>query len=129
MNEWQGTAAALAAALASLVGLTCWARAVPTRAWGDGAAGASADYAKARAWGVALCMLLLQTVTVILALGWAAGIAVVLAAWMLVGWMLVLAMNQWPHASLRWARHLGWAGAGLCGILLVEHLLRIGQAI
>ena len=129
MNEWQGAAAALAAALASLVGLTVWACAVPTRAWGEGAANASTVDVKLRAWGVALCTLLLQTVTVILALGWAAGIAVVLAAWMLSGWLLVLAMNQWPHASLCWARRLGWAGAGLCGILLIEHLLRTGQAM
>lgn len=126
MIEWQGTVAALAAALASLVGLTCWAHTVPTRAWGDGAAGASPAAARPRAWGVALCTLLLQTVTVILMLGWAAGVAVVLAAWMLLGWLLVLAMNQWPSASLRWARHLGWAGAGLCGVMLVAHLLRAG---
>lgn len=129
MNEWQGAAAASAAALASLVGLSVWARAVPTRAWGEGRAGVSTVNATSRAWGVALCTLLLQTVTVILALGWAAGLAVVLAAWMLSGWLLVLAMNQWPRATLRWARRLGWAGAGLCGILLIEHLWRSAQAI
>lgn len=118
MNELQSAAAALA----SLVALTCWARAVPTRAWGDGTAGLATP--QPRAWAVVLGTLLLQTATAILSLGWAAGIALVLAAWMVLGWLLVLAMNQWPRGSMRWAKGLGWTGAGICTAMWIVHLVR-----
>ena len=122
MNELLGASAALA----SLMALTRWAQAVPTRAWGDGAA--SSLPARQRAWAVAVSTLLLQTAAAIVAAGWAAGIALVLAAWMGLGWLLVLAMNQWPHASLHWAQRVGWAGGGVCVVALVVHGLRLGAA-
>ena len=122
MNELLGAAAALA----SLLALTRWAQAVPTRAWGDGAT--SNAPARQRAWAVAVGTLLLQTAAAVVAAGWAAGIALVLAAWMGLGWRLVLAMNQWPQASLRWALRVGWAGGGVCVLALVVHGLRLSAA-
>ena len=68
MNELLG----LAAALASLVALACWARTVPTRAWGDDTPTGAARW---RAKAVALGTLLLQTTTASLAAGWVAGVA------------------------------------------------------
>ena len=85
------------AALASLIGLTRWAQAVPTRAWGDGST-------TAQAWAVVLGTLALQTVAAIAAAGPTAGVALVIAAWMALGWLLVLAMNLRPQAALRWRR-------------------------
>lgn len=122
MNELLGAAAALA----SLIALTHWARAVSTRAWGSAAAPSPAS--PQRAWAVVLGTLLLQTVAATMAAGWAAGIALVLAAWMVLGWLLVLAMNHWPQASLRWAPRLGWAGGGICVLALGVQGLRMGGA-
>lgn len=115
-----------AAALASLMALTRWAQAVPTRALGDGATCSTA--APQRTWAVALATLGLQTAAAVVAAGWAAGTALVLAAWMVLGWLLVLAMNQWPQASLRWARRVGWAGGGVCVVALVAHVLGLAGA-
>jgi hypothetical protein len=75
---------------------------------------------------VVLGTLLLQTAAATVAVGWAAGIALVLAAWMALGWLLVLAMNQWPQASLRWAPRLGSAGGCVCVLALGVHGLRLG---
>ena len=100
------------AALASLIGLTLWARAVPTRAWGDGSTG------RAQAWAVALGTLALQTMAAITASGPTAGVALVIAAWMALGWLLVLAMNLWPQAALRWAPRLGALGGAGCVVAL-----------
>jgi hypothetical protein len=113
-----------ASALASLLALTHWARAVPTRAWGDEAA--SRQTSPQRAWALVLTTLLIQTAAATVATGWAAGIALVLAAWMVLGWLLVLAMNQWPEASLRWAPRLGWAGTSVCALALGVQVLRLG---
>ena len=107
MNELLG----LAAALASLVALACWARTVPTRAWGDDTPTGAARW---RAKAVALGTLLLQTTTASLAAGWVAGVA------------LVLAMNLWPQASQRWALRLGGLGLGGCVLALVACALGEG---
>ena len=101
------------AALASLLGLALWAGAVPTRAWGDGA---PANHRHAKA--VALGTLALQSAAAVSADGLAAGLVLVLAAWMVLGWLLVLAMNQWPAASRRWAWRLGAAGCVGCVLAL-----------
>ncbi len=98
------------AALVSLIALAQWAQATPTRAWGDGTQGS----ARARAWAIALAILALQTVTAVAAAGPAAGVALVLAAWMGLGWLLVLGMNQWPQATQRWASRLGAVGGLGC---------------
>ena len=108
------------AALASLLGLSQWARAVPTRAWGDGAQGA----ARVRARAAVLATLALQTVAAVVAAGPAAGVALVLAAWMALGWLLVLGMNQWPQAARRWAVRLGVLGCVGCGIAVAVVGLR-----
>lgn len=107
------------AALASLLGLALWAAAVPTRAWGDGA---STNHRRAGA--VTLGTLALQSAAAVAAGGPAAGLALVLAAWMVLGWLLVLAMNQWPAASLRWAWRLGVAGCVGCMLALAWPFLR-----
>lgn len=52
--------------------------------------------------------------------------ALVLAAWMVLGWLLVLAMNLWPQASQRWALRLGWLGMGGCVLALATCALREG---
>ena len=91
------------AALASLLGLGHWAQAVPTRAWGDGAQAPSSP-ARPRTAGAAA--------------GPAAGVALVLAAWMALGWLLVLGMNQWPRAARRWAVRLGALGCAGCAAAL-----------
>lgn len=113
MNEL----ASASAALASLIGLTCWARAVPTRAWGDGALTPSRA-ARLRTWAVVLATVALQSLVAIAAAGPAAGLALVAAAWMVLGWLLVLAMNQWPTDSLPWARRLGVLGGAGCVLAL-----------
>lgn len=111
MNELIGASAALA----SLIALTHWARAVPTRAWGDDTAATSTSL---RVWAVVLATLVLQALAATTAAGLAAGLALVVAAWMVLGWLLVLAMNQWPAASLRWGRRLGALGAAGCAVAL-----------
>jgi hypothetical protein len=100
------------AALASLVGLSHWARSVPTRAWGDG----TPD--RIRAWAIALGTTVLQGVAAVTAAGPTAGVALVIAAWMALGWLLVLAMNLWPQAALRWALRLGALGGAGCVVAL-----------
>lgn len=123
MNELIGASAALA----SLVGLTCWARTVPTRAWGDGTPPATA--ASRRAWAVVLATVVLQALAAITAAGLAAGLALVMAAWMVLGWLLVLAMNQWPAASLRWGHRLGALGGAGCVLALAWQFLRAGGLV
>ena len=124
MNELAGASAALA----SLIGLACWARTVPTRAWGGGATGTasspSSKGASLRAWAVALATLVLQALAATAAAGPAAGLALVIASWMVLGWLLVLAMNQWPVASPRWARRLGALGGAGCVLVPAWQLLR-----
>lgn len=111
------------AALASLRGLAFWAGAVPTRAWGDGA-----PASHRRAGVVVLGTLALQSATAVAATGLAAGLVLVLAAWMVLGWLLVLAMNQWPAASRRWARRLGAAGCVGCVLALAWPFLRVAAS-
>lgn len=106
------------AALASLVGLSHWARSVPTRAWGDG----TPD--RIRAWAIALGTMVLQGVAAVTAAGPTAGVALVIAAWMALGWLLVLAMNLWPQAALRWAWRLGALGGAGCVVALGWLLVR-----
>ena len=111
------------AALASLIGLSCWARAVPTRAWGDGALTTSRA-ALPRAWAVVLATVALQSIAAVAAAGLTAGLALVVAAWMVLGWLLVLAMNQWPATSLPWARRLGMLGGAGCVLALAWQCLQ-----
>ena len=120
MNELIGTSAALA----SLIALTFWARTVPTRAWGDGTPPATA--ASRCTWAVVLATFVLQALAATAAAGLAAGLALVVAAWMVLGWLLVLAMNQWPAASLRWGQRLGALGGAGCLLALALQLLRAG---
>ncbi|WCM94196.1 hypothetical protein M5C99_05560 [Acidovorax sp. NCPPB 2350] len=117
MNELLGASAALA----SLAALCQWARAVPTRAWGDGEGSPRARHG---ALAVALFTLALQGTAAVAAAGPAAGLALVPAAWMALGWSLTLAMNQWPEGSLRWARRLGAAGILGCVLGLAAQALR-----
>lgn len=112
------------AALTSLIALTYWARAVPTRAWGE-----ATPRAPARAFAVALSTIALQTVASMVAAGPAAGLAVVAASWMVLGWLLVLAMNQWPQASLRWAWALGLAGGCSCVLAIAWAALEWAHAL
>ncbi|MBV7544421.1 hypothetical protein [Acidovorax sp. sic0104] len=114
MNEITGACAALA----SLMALTGWARTVSTRAWGDGTG------ASGRAFAMALATLVLQALAATTAAGLAAGLALVVAAWMVLGWLLVLSMNQWPTASLQWARRLGALGGTGCVLALAWQLVR-----
>ena len=123
MNELIGASAALA----SLIALTRWARTVPTRAWGDGTPPAAA--ASRRAWAVVLATLVLQALAATAAAGPAAGLALVVAAWMVLGWLLVLAMNQWPASSLRWGHRLGALGGTGCLLALAWQLLRAGGLV
>ena len=108
------------AVLASLMALTHWAQAASTRAWGEGAQGP----ARLRAGAVVLATLALQTLTAMAAAGPAAGAALVLAAWMGLGWLLVLGMNQWPQAARRWAMRLGGLGCAGCGVAVAVVGLR-----
>lgn len=108
------------AALASLMALAHWGQAVTTRAWGDGLRGA----ARRRAWATALAALVLQTVTAVAAAGPAGGAALVVSAWMGLGWLLVLGMNQWPVAARRWAMRLGTLGCAGCVVALAVVGLR-----
>lgn len=105
---------AASAALASLTALAHWAQCAATRAWGDGLQG----LARRRAWATALGTLVLQTATAVAAAGPAAGVALVVSAWMGLGWLLVLGMNQWPMAAQRWAMRLGALGCAACVVAL-----------
>jgi hypothetical protein len=110
----------LSAVLASLLGLSAWAGATSTRAWGEPAA----------AWGhpraVVLATLALQGGTGIATGQWVDALALVAAAWMVLGGALVLAMNQWPAPARLWAPRLGWLGAGGCALALGAVLLPLG---
>lgn len=114
------TLALACAAAACLLALVHWAQATATRAWGDALSG---PQPQRKAWGLALGTLALQTAAATVAAGPAAGIAIPLASWMVLGWGLVLAMNLWPEGSLRWARRLGIAGCAGCTLALLVHAL------
>nr|WP_145552764.1 hypothetical protein [Variovorax boronicumulans] len=104
------------AVLASLLPLAAWAQAVPTRAWGDAAMGRRAS------WAIALASLALQAAAADIALGAAGAVALVVSAWMALGWLLVLGMNQWPAASRRVALALGLGGLAGCGLGIARAL-------
>lgn len=114
------TLALACAAAACLLALVHWAQATATRAWGDALAG---PRPQRKAWGLALATLALQTAAATVAADMAAGIAIALASWMVLGWGLVLAMNQWPEGSLRWARRIGATGWAGCVLGLAAHAL------
>ena len=114
------TLALACAAAACLLALVHWAQATATRAWGDALAGPPTQR---KAWGLALATMALQTAAAATAAGLAAGIAIAVASWMVLGWGLVLAMNQWPEGSLRWARRIGMAGWAGCVLGLLAHAL------
>ncbi|WP_235516162.1 hypothetical protein [Acidovorax sp. Root219] len=114
------TLALACTAAACLLALVHWAQATATRAWGDVLAGPPTQR---KAWGLALATLALQASAATMAAGPAAGIAIALASWMVLGWGLVLAMNQWPKGSLRWARRIGAVGWAGCVLGLLIHAL------
>lgn len=109
MNEWL----ALCASLASLTALCALAQSTPTRAWGEPPSVRWLSLARLKLGGVMLLQLMALTCTA----GWVAALLITLSSWMLFGWMLVLLMNQWPAASLRWGRRVGMAGVlGVLGL-------------
>ena len=115
MNAFAGASAALA----SLLALALCARLAPTRAWGE-----RASASHRRTWAVALGAVALQGTAAMATAGIAAGLALVLGSWMLLGWLLVLSMNQWPAGTLRWAPRLGAAGCAGCALALAWALLQ-----
>ncbi|PIF89343.1 hypothetical protein CLU86_0210 [Acidovorax sp. 62] len=114
----------LSAVLASLLGLSAWARATPTRAWGEPAGAPRGNRHLHRA--VVLATLLLQGCTALATGQWVDALALVAAAWMVLGGALVLTMNQWPAATRLWAPRLGWQGVAGCVVALGAALLPIG---
>lgn len=76
-----------------------------------------------------LATLVLQALAATAAAGLAAGLALVVAAWMVLGWLLVLAMNQWPAGSLRWGHRLGALGGAGCLLALAWQLLPVGGLV
>ena len=115
MNEFFSASVALA----SLLGLVLWARTAPTRAWGDGA-----PASPRHTWAVVLGTVTLQGTAAMVVAGIAAGLVLVLGSWMVLGWLLVLSMNQWPAGTLRWAPRLGAAGCVGCALALAWALLQ-----
>ena len=71
----------LSAVLASLLGLSAWARATSTRAWGEPADAPRSLFHRT----VALATLLLQGCTALATGQWVDAIALVAAAWMVLG--------------------------------------------
>ncbi|PIF29243.1 hypothetical protein CLU88_4166 [Acidovorax sp. 56] len=114
----------LSAVLASLLGLSAWAHATSTRAWGEPADAPRSPLNRHRT--VALATLLLQGGTALATGQWVDALALVAAAWMVLGGALVLAMNQWPAATRLWAPRLGWLGVAGCVVALGAALLPIG---
>ena len=114
----------LSAVLASLLGLSAWARATSTRAWGEPAVPLGGTRSRDRT--VALATLLLQGCTALATGQWVDAIALVAAAWMVLGGALVLAMNQWPAATRLWTPRLGGLGVVGCVVALGTVLLPIG---
>lgn len=112
----------LSAVLASLLGLSAWARATSTRAWGEPADAPRSLFHRT----VALATLLLQGCTALATGQWVDAIALVAAAWMVLGGALVLAMNQWPAATRLWTPRLGGLGVVGCVVALGAALLPIG---
>ena len=112
----------LSAVLASLLGLSAWARATPTRAWGEPACAPRGHLHRA----VVLATLLLQGCTALAMGQWVDALALVAAAWMVLGGALVLAMNQWPTPTRLWAPRLGGLGVGGCALTLCAALLPLG---
>ena len=112
----------LSAVLASLLGLSAWARATSTRAWGEPADAPRSLFHRT----VALATLLLQGCTALATGQWVDAIALVAAAWMVLGGALVLAMNHRPAATRLWTPRLGGLGVVGCVVALGTVLLPIG---
>ena len=104
------------AVLASLLGLSAWARATSTRAWGEPTKALHSHPRPHRV--VVLATLLLQGSTAMVTGQWVDGLTLVAAAWMVLGCALVLTMNQWPEPTRLWAPRLGWIGVGGCVLAL-----------
>ncbi len=119
MNEWL----ALCASLASLTALCALAQSTPTRAWGEPTSVRWLSLARLKLGGVMLLQLMALNCTA----GWVAALLITLSSWMLFGWLLVLLMNQWPAASLRWGRRVGLVG--VLGVLSVWPFASVGVAI
>lgn len=113
----------LSAVLASLLGLSAWARATSTRAWGEPADAPRSHRHRYRAW--VLSTLLLQGCTALATGQWVDALALIAAAWMVLGGALVLAMNQWPAATRLWAPRLGGLGVVGCVVVLGAVLLPV----
>jgi len=112
----------LSAVLASLLGLSAWAHASATRAWGEPASAQRVYVLRIAAWSTVL----LQGCTALATGQWVDAIALVAAAWMVLGGALVLAMNQWPAATRLWTPRLGGLGVVGCVVALGTVLLPIG---
>jgi hypothetical protein len=110
----------LSTVLASLLGLSAWARASSTRAWGEPASAQRVYLLRMAAWSTVL----LQGCAALVTGQWVDAIALVAGAWMVLGGALVLAMNQWPAATHRWAPRLGGLGVVGCAVVLVATLLQ-----
>ena len=102
--------AAAAAVLGTGMGLAYWARTVPTRALGEGAA-ALGDH---RASAAIAPLLVLQCGAAAHAVGPAAGLAAVACGWMVGGALFTLALNRWPRPTVAVAQIVGASGLLVC---------------
>lgn len=98
---------ALLIAWASVAGCATWASASDTRAL------SAPRFGRRGAWGRVMGLVVLQCGLAVSVLGWAAGLALVGGAWMLLGGLHVAALNGWPETTQRWARRTGWAALAL----------------
>lgn len=112
MTDGIALGAALAIAAATLLGLAWWVRGVGARS----TPGVPAPRPFALATRL-LPLIALQCVCGVLVLGPAAGMASVAAAWMLMGWAFVLALNATPGLALRVSRWVGGTGAVACALV------------
>ena len=100
-----------AAVLATGAGLALWARSVPTRALGDGAATAGR---RGATLGAIAALGVLQCGAAVHAVGLAAGLASVACGWMVGGALFTLALNRWPRPTVAIALATGCAALAVC---------------
>lgn len=53
----------------------------------------------------------------VMASGWAGGLFVVTAAWMVLGWLFVMDLNQWPQVVQRTAGRWGVGAIAACVVM------------
>lgn len=112
--------AVLAVAASTLWGLSLWAR----------LAGSRATPVEQPASPLALLVRLLPLVMLQVGAGWAAlgpagGLFSVAAAWMLMGWIFVLALNLSARRILRLSWWLGGVGLAGCGLQMLTVITAI----